>query len=134
MPAFGDAARLQRAVGHLLDNAIKFGAEGKTVGVRAGRSDKAYLLTVADRGPGVAADRQEKIFEPFYQVDGSITREHGGVGLGLAIARRTARGLGGNVFVLSPAAEHIGGEEFAGAAFVLEVAERAPNPEVPAAR
>ncbi len=85
-----------------------------------------YELCVADTGPGVKADRQSRIFEPFYQVDGSATRAYGGVGVGLAIARRTARGLGGDVRVASPSNEIIEGETLTGAAFYLTVARRAP--------
>jgi signal transduction histidine kinase len=67
----------------------------------------------------------ETIFEPFYQVDGSATRAHGGVGVGLAVARRVARGLGGDIRVTNGAA--VAGEFFPGAAFWLTVATRAPT-------
>ena len=67
------------------------------------------------------------MFEPFYQVDGSPTRLHGGVGVGLAIVRRTARGLGGDVRLASPCNEMIEGARLTGAAFYLTVAQRAPN-------
>src|SRR5262249_42744766 len=68
---------------------------------------------------GVRPDRVHRIFEPFYQVDGSVTREHGGVGVGLAIARRTARGLGGDVRVVSPSPETIEGLRLGGGAVFL---------------
>src|SRR5512132_3641263 len=110
LTAWGDAGRLQRAMTQLLDNAAKFTPSGGTVGVRVLRlASGHYELCVADTGPGVRADRGDRIFEPFFQVDGSVTREHGGVGVGLAIARRTARGLGGEVRVVSPCAETIEG-------------------------
>ena len=127
MPAIGDGERLLRAIGQLLDNAHKFTPRGGRVGVRAERSEDRYQLCVGDSGTGIAADRQRRIFEAFYQVDGSVTREHGGTGVGLAIARRTARGLGGDVRVVSPCDEVIGGQRFSGAAFFLSVAERAPE-------
>ncbi len=131
LTAWGDAGRLQRAMTQLLDNAAKFTPSGGTVGVRVTRLPSGhYELCVADTGSGVRADRVEKIFEPFFQVDGSVTREHGGVGVGLAIARRTARGLGGDVRVVSPCAETIEGVQLGGAAFYLSVAPRAPG-EVP---
>src|SRR3954471_23771694 len=111
----------------LLDNAAKFTPSGGTVGVRVTRLPSGhYELCVADTGPGVRADRVEKIFEPFFQVDGSVTRAYGGVGVGLAIARRTARGLGGDVRVGSPSREVIEGVRLAGAAFFLSVSRRAP--------
>ena len=131
LTAWGDAGRLQRAMTQLLDNAAKFTPSGGTVGVRVLRLPSGhYELCVADTGPGVRGDRLEKIFEPFFQVDGSVTREHGGVGVGLAIARRTARGLGGEVRVMSPCTETIEGVPLGGAAFYLSVAPRAPG-EVP---
>ncbi len=88
-----------------------------------------YAVTIADTGPGIPAERAAQIFEPFVQLDGSPTRAHGGVGVGLAIARRVARGLGGDV-VLQPGAV-IGGHELRGAALTLSVAFRAeiPRPE-----
>jgi signal transduction histidine kinase len=131
LTAWGDAGRLQRAMTQLLDNAAKFTPSGGTVGVRVLRLPSGhYELCVADTGPGVRADRGERIFEPFFQVDGSVTREHGGVGVGLAIARRTARGLGGEVRVVSPCTETIEGVPLGGAAFYLSVAPRAPA-EIP---
>jgi len=126
-PAWGDAERLQRAVIHLLDNACKFTPAGGTVGVRVRALSSGYEVCVADTGCGVASDRIERVFEPFFQVDGSVTREHEGVGVGLAIARRTARGLGGDLRVTSPGRESIEGTMLTGAAFYLTVAQRAPG-------
>lgn len=127
LTAWGDASRLQRAVAALLDNAAKFTPAGGAIGVRVSKLPSGhYELCVADTGPGVRADQTARIFEPFYQVDGSPTREHGGVGVGLAIARRTARGLGGDVRVASPSHEVIEGVALRGAAFYLTVALRAP--------
>jgi len=128
LSGWGDAGRLQRAMLQLLENAVKFTPSGGAVGVRVSRLPSGhYELCVADSGPGVKPDRLHRIFEPFFQVDGSVTREHGGVGVGLAIARRTARGLGGDVRVASPCREVIEGVELKGAAFYLTVAPRAPG-------
>jgi signal transduction histidine kinase len=80
---------------------------------------------VADDGPGISPELTERVFEPFLQLDGSPTRAHGGVGVGLAIARRVARGLGGDVRVERGAA--IEGVRLSGAAFILSVARRAPT-------
>lgn len=127
LPAWGDAGRLLRAVVLLLDNAAKFTPPGGSVGVRVSRVPSGhYELCLADTGPGIRPDRVERIFEPFYQVDGSVTRQYGGVGIGLAIARRTARGLGGDVRVASPCTEVIEGVALRGSAFYLTVAMRAP--------
>jgi signal transduction histidine kinase len=125
-PAFGDSDRLGRAIGQLLDNAAKFAPEGGIVGIAVWRSDAGYAVTVADNGPGIPTERSEQIFEPFVQLDGTATRAHGGVGVGLAIARRVARGLGGDV-QLQPGAV-IGGHELRGAALTLSVAVRAEAP------
>jgi signal transduction histidine kinase len=125
LPGYGDSDRLGRAIAQLVDNAIKFGGPGAIVGVRVRALPDAYEVMVADNGPGVPPERAERVFEPFFQVDGSPTRQHGGVGVGLAIARRVARGLGGDVRLASGAT--IEGAYLTGAAFVLTVAKRAPT-------
>jgi signal transduction histidine kinase len=126
LPAHGDPDRLQRAMVHLLENATKFTPPGGTIGVRVAKRTAGYEICVADSGPGIPKDKIERVFEPFYQIDGSVTREHGGVGVGLAIARRTSRGLGGDVRAVSPSPERIEGVDLRGAAFFLSVAVRAP--------
>lgn len=126
LPAVGDPDRLLRAVAQLLDNGAKFVPSGGRVGVELDVVGGDYRVQVADSGPGISSERQARIFEAFYQVDGSATREFGGTGVGLAIARRMARGLGGDVTVQSPCDVVIGGQRFAGAAFTLSVAAQAP--------
>jgi signal transduction histidine kinase len=123
----GDADRLGRAFEHMLDNAAKFTPSGGSVGVRARQLGTGHFeLCVADSGPGVASEKAARLFEPFYQVDGSPTRAHGGTGVGLAIVRGIARGHGGDVRVVSPADEEIAGIRLSGAAFYFVVAPRAP--------
>ena len=124
LPAYGDSDRLGRAMVQLLDNAAKFAPEGGTVGVAVRARPGFYDLVVADTGAGIAPDVAEKIFEPFRQLDGSPTRAHGGVGVGLAIVRRVAEGLGGGVKLGRGAT--IEGTAFPGAVFTLTVAQRAP--------
>lgn len=124
---FGDAERLGRALEHVLDNAAKFTPAGGAVGVRARQLGTGHFeLCVADSGPGVPSEKAARLFEPFYQVDGSPTRSHGGTGIGLAIVRGIARGHGGDVRVVSPADEEIAGARLSGAAFYVVVAPRAP--------
>src|SRR5215471_11111901 len=125
MPAYGDSDRLLRAIVQLLDNAAKFTPEGGVVGVLVRPLESTYELYIADTGPGIAPDRAERIFEPFVQLDGSTTRAHGGTGVGLAIVRRVARGLGGDVRVSGGMT--IEGRYLPGAAFCLSVAKRAPT-------
>jgi signal transduction histidine kinase len=124
----GDAARMARAVGEILDNATKFTPEGGSVGVRLRRVSSQFEVCVADTGPGVSKAAASRVFDPFYQADGSVTRAHGGTGVGLAIVRGVANGHGGDVRLVSPADEQIGGLRFQGAAFYLTVAESARPP------
>jgi signal transduction histidine kinase len=125
LPAYGDSERLGRAIVQVLDNAAKFAPEGGTVGLRVRVLETSYELLVADDGAGVAPERAERVFEPFYQVDGSPTRAHGGVGVGLAIVRKVARGLGGDARVTGGAT--VEGAYLPGAAFSITVAKRAPT-------
>ncbi|GAC1372156.1 MAG: hypothetical protein NVSMB47_20260 [Polyangiales bacterium] len=135
LPAYGDADRLGRAVQQLLDNGCKFTAGTQTsatakgyVGVRVRALQSGhYELYVADSGPGIPPEQLEKIFEPFFQVDGTPTRQFGGVGLGLALVRRVAQALGGDVRAMAQAPEPIGGQSFRGAGFYVLIAMRAPR-------
>jgi signal transduction histidine kinase len=125
-PANGDADKLLRAMVHVLDNAAKFTPRGGDVGVALRRGKlpggaEWYGLAVADSGPGVAPDEIPKILQPFYQVDGSVTRSHGGVGLGLAFARRVCEALGGGIDVQSPPTEAIAGRLLGGTCVTLRV-------------
>ncbi len=91
----GDGDRLQQVVWNLLSNASKFTPVGGTVGVRV-RQDKTYVeIEVRDTGPGIAPDFLPHVFERFRQADGSTTRTHGGLGLGLAIVRHLVELHGG---------------------------------------
>jgi len=83
----GDASRLQQVVWNLLANAIKFTASGGRVEVRLQREGGRARITVTDTGEGVAAEFLPFIFDRFRQADSTITRRHGGLGLGLAIVR-----------------------------------------------
>jgi signal transduction histidine kinase len=130
LAAVGDAARIGRAIDQLLDNAGKFTPPGGKVGVRARRLASGHFeVCVADTGPGldVPKGERERLFDPFYQVDGSPTRSHGGTGVGLAIVRGVAIGHGGDARAKSPADEEIVGERFDGAAVYLVIAERPPD-------
>ncbi len=125
----GDTDRLGRALDQLLDNACKFVPEGGSVGVRARRLPSGHFeICIADTGPGVPAEKASKLFEPFFQVDGSPTRLHGGTGVGLAIVRGVAQGHGGDVRVASPSEEEIVGMRFQGAAFYFVIADVSLGP------
>ncbi|MBI4742500.1 MAG: hypothetical protein HY777_13330 [Betaproteobacteria bacterium] len=110
------AHALRRCLSNLVDNALKYGVDDVTVAIEA-TSDGVNIL-VRDRGPGLAAEETDKVFEPFYRVESSRNRETGGTGLGLAIARQIARAHGGELTLANRAA---GG---------LEAAIRLPGQDV----
>jgi signal transduction histidine kinase len=93
----GDAGRLQQVVWNLLSNAIKFTDEGGCVVVRLKRAGAAVELLVCDDGCGLSRDFLPYIFDRFRQADGTSTREHGGLGLGLSIARNLVELHGGTI-------------------------------------
>lgn len=125
----GDPERLGRAVAQLIDNAVKFTPEGGQIGVRARQLPSAdgalFEVCVADTGGGVPEALSARLFEPFFQVDGSPTRQFGGTGVGLSIARGIVVGHGGEVRLESPPTVRIGGRAFGGSAFYLTWPERA---------
>ncbi len=99
----GDADCLRQVLVNLLGNAIKFTASGEvnlTVEMSAESSDQVRFL-VHDTGIGIAPDQQQRIFEPFTQVDASSRREFGGTGLGLAISAQLVEMIGGDMWVVS---------------------------------
>jgi CheY-like chemotaxis protein len=97
----GDAPRLQQVLWNLLSNAVKFTPAGGVVQVRVRRSGSAGDIMVTDSGPGIPRDFLPSVFEPFRQADGSRTRLHGGLGLGLAIVRHLVEAHNGSVEVQS---------------------------------
>jgi two-component system CheB/CheR fusion protein len=96
-PVHGDPARLQQVVANLLHNAIKFTPEGGTVAVGLEAVEGSARLTVSDTGSGLPAELIPKLFQRFVQAESSMTRHHGGLGLGLAIVRHIADVHGGEV-------------------------------------
>jgi signal transduction histidine kinase len=100
-PIMGSPTYLRRVLDNLLSNAIKFTPEGGTVTVRVSQGDKSVSLEVRDTGIGIPPDQLERVFERFYQVDGSLQRKYGGVGLGLALVREIVELHGGQVKVES---------------------------------
>jgi PAS domain S-box-containing protein len=93
----GDVDRLQQVVWNLLSNASKFTPVGGTVSIRIGQDESNVQIEVRDTGPGIAADFLPHVFERFRQADGSTTRTHGGLGLGLAIVRHLVELHGGMI-------------------------------------
>jgi signal transduction histidine kinase/ActR/RegA family two-component response regulator len=93
----GDFARLQQVVCNLLSNAIKFTSRGGRVEVRLARHGDVAQLTITDSGQGIKPEFLPHVFDRFRQEDGSISRKHGGLGLGLAIVRYLIEMHGGTV-------------------------------------
>ncbi|MFN3476343.1 MAG: ATP-binding protein, partial [Candidatus Methylomirabilales bacterium] len=122
-PVLADPEELYRAVSHLLDNALKFTPNGGRITVTARRvpssefrvlpsSEPAVCnvqpgtwdfveVSITDTGIGIPAGKLHRIFDRFYQVDGSITREHGGMGIGLAIVKQVLEAHGASIEVES---------------------------------
>src|SRR5262245_9015899 len=96
--ARGDDRRLSQVLLNLVGNAVKFTDAGE-VRIAGKASDGAFLVSVSDTGPGIAAEDQARIFDEFQQVDTSNTRKKGGTGLGLSIARRILALHGGRIWV-----------------------------------
>ncbi|HEX7942448.1 MAG TPA: ATP-binding protein, partial [Gemmatimonadaceae bacterium] len=96
-----DRLKAVQVVLNLLSNAVKFTPAGGRVTISCGEADGRVVVTVADTGPGVPPEQQERIFEPFVQLGRSHTSGHEGTGLGLAISRDLARAMGGDLTVAS---------------------------------
>ncbi len=99
-----NATRIQQILVNLIGNAIKFSPSGVVTMTASYHVDsdsgKSWLsMRVKDSGPGLTSAQIEGLFQPFTQVDTSMTRKHGGTGLGLAVSRRLARALGGDIVV-----------------------------------
>ncbi len=104
-----DRLVLREALTNVLDNAIKYSPAASTISIGVERLDGQALIAVADEGPGVPAEHRERIFHRFFRVDEARTRERGGVGLGLAIAKWAVEIHGGQITVENRAG---GGAEF----------------------
>jgi signal transduction histidine kinase/ActR/RegA family two-component response regulator len=94
---FGDASRLQQVVWNLLSNAIKFTPTGGRIEIRVERAGRQLRLRISDTGCGIGPEFLPFIFDRFRQADGTTTRCHGGLGLGLAIVRHLVELHGGSI-------------------------------------
>jgi signal transduction histidine kinase len=108
-PVAGDESALRRVVQNLIGNAIKYGAGGGWIGVRARHSGAHVTLAVSDKGIGIATAEQGRIFEPFYRTADVISARMQGAGLGLSLVQRIIEGHGGRISVKSVPGE---GSEF----------------------
>ena len=114
----GDPDRLQQVVWNLLVNAIKFTPAGGRVEIRIARSGPSAVLTVSDSGEGIRPELLPFVFDRFTQGDSTVTRPHGGLGLGLSIVRHIVELHGGKVQALSDG-------QGSGATFTVQLPVRA---------
>ncbi|HEY4591889.1 MAG TPA: ATP-binding protein, partial [Thermoanaerobaculia bacterium] len=123
-PVLGDADRLQQVIWNLLSNSIKFTSRGGRVEVRLREADANAVIQVSDTGIGIRPDFLPYVFDRFRQAEGSITRTHGGLGLGLSIVRHLIELHGGTAEVESEG-------EGKGATFTVRLPLRAELAEDP---
>ncbi|MEI6127372.1 MAG: response regulator, partial [Pseudomonadota bacterium] len=133
VPSFlrGDPGRLRQVIINLAGNAVKFTHEGEIIiraSVQSEDADKAELVfEITDTGIGIPADKIDRLFTPFTQVDGSTTRKYGGTGLGLSISKQMAELMGGSIGIRS--------EEGKGSTFwFTAVFEKQPAGQIPEPR
>ena len=117
----GDAARLQQIVSNLLTNAVKFTPRNGRVNVHLKREETSVVIVVTDTGEGISPEFLPYIFDRFRQAEGSSSRQHGGLGLGLAIVRHLVELHGGTV---SASSEGVGKGATFKAAFPLIAVSR----------
>ncbi len=99
---WGDPDRLQQVLWNVVGNAVKFTPEGGAVRIAVGRGERRIFVEVQDSGVGIAPEVLAHVFEPFRQADTSTTRRHGGLGLGLTIAKQLVELHGGEIRAASP--------------------------------
>lgn len=99
-PLFCDRIRIRQVLLNVLINSAKFTNQG-AISLTISPNGSGIIFAVKDTGVGIPKEYHAKIFEPFLQVDGSVTREFGGVGLGLAIAKRLVEMMGGRIWIES---------------------------------
>ena len=100
----GDERRVRQVIFNLLSNAVKFTPAGGSVDVRATRVNGDVRVSVADTGPGIAAEDLERIFEEFQQTEAGFEQREG-TGLGLALSKRLVELHGGRIWVESEVGE-----------------------------
>jgi signal transduction histidine kinase len=98
----GAPARLAQVFDNLLNNAIKFSPNGGEISVRVLDAESEVRVEVQDTGIGIPPDKLDKVFDRFYQVDGTATRQFGGLGMGLAICKEIIKAHGGRMWAKSP--------------------------------
>jgi two-component system sensor histidine kinase VicK len=98
---YADKGRITQVIDNLMANAIKFSPEGGTIGIEVRETDQEVIMVISDQGIGVPHDKLDRIFDRFYQVDGSSKRRFGGTGIGLALVKRIVEAHKGRIWVTS---------------------------------
>ena len=96
-----DEGKVHQILSNLAENALKYTPPDTCVGIAADPAVGGIIVSVTDQGEGIPEEHRERIFERFYQVDGSATRKVGGTGLGLYICMKMAETLGGRLWLAS---------------------------------
>lgn len=96
--AYGDFKRITQVLTNLVKNSIDFSPENSEIKITATKMSNHVKFSVEDQGSGIPIEKQDKVFSKFYQVDSSVTREHGGTGLGLAISKALVEKHGGKIW------------------------------------
>jgi len=103
VPVVADRLVLRDAITNVVDNAIKYGPAGSAIDVTVAVDGRDATVSVTDRGPGISAEHRERIFDRFYRIDEGRSRDRGGAGLGLSIAKWAVEAHGGRIAVESAA-------------------------------
>ena len=94
-----DKERIEQVLTNLINNSLAFVPKNEgIIEIKAQKNEDNIIFSVKDNGPGIPNDKQAFLFKKFYQVDTSLTRKHGGTGLGLAVCKGTVTALGGNIW------------------------------------
>jgi signal transduction histidine kinase len=101
----GDEPALRRVFANLIGNAIKYGGEGRWVGIRARAAAGGVTVAVSDRGIGIPAAERDRIFEPFYRAPDVVAAQIQGAGLGLSLVKRIVEAHGGRIAVTGASGE-----------------------------
>lgn len=132
-----DPNRLIQLMTNLIDNSIKYTSEGGKVLLKITDRGKDINIQVIDSGIGIPTDKQDKVFERFYQVDSSVSREYGGTGLGLAICREIVRASKGTIKITSPISKEdveelglVGEQEVIGTGFSIDLPKELEGEQV----
>jgi signal transduction histidine kinase len=94
-----DPQRITAVLRNLIENAVKYGGEGKPVRINAVQNGESLIVYISDEGPGISQSQAMRVFDSFYRVDNGLTRQITGAGLGLAISRGFIQAHGGDIWI-----------------------------------